>query len=127
MSCDVSTPAPAYRLITDDHTAVGSAAAHFRTVRGEPADLLFFQQALVSQKLACKQDALSAKSGDQNLICHGLALLLFRALIPVNTQRIIGDHLLIHPLQRLGGGHAPVGGAGGDDFHQREYKYTVFS
>ena len=43
-----------------------------------------------------------------------------RAGILDDAQGIVGNHVLLEPFHGLDGGHAPVGGAGGQDFHKGE-------
>ena len=59
-----------HRLVPDDHGAIGGAAAHFRPVRRQPADLLSLQHPHNGQKLARKQDALSSKACNEDSFCH---------------------------------------------------------
>ena len=54
----------AHRLIREDDRAVGSAAAHFRAVGRQPAQLATLQESLVGKEFPGKQDALSAKAGN---------------------------------------------------------------
>ena len=54
------------RFIGDDDAAVGCAAAHFRTVGREPGHFAAFHQGGCRDNFAGGQDALAAKTGQDN-------------------------------------------------------------
>ena len=57
-------------LVGDTHAAVSGASAHLGAIGGEPGDLLALGEAAVGDDLARKEDALPAKAGQKNIICH---------------------------------------------------------
>ena len=60
----------ANRFVGEDHRAVGSAAAHFRTIGGSPSDEETFSHAGLCQILANGQAALAAEAGNDDFFFH---------------------------------------------------------
>ncbi len=54
------------RDVAENHAAIRSTAAHFRTVGRKPADLPSLQHTLIREELSGKQDTLPAEAGNQN-------------------------------------------------------------